>query len=303
MAINVDYSPISSALGLAAQAGQGQRRRQQQQVDLQTIGLAQEMQRAADQRHAQEIQQSLEEQRIGLGAQENADRNRTNSIEQQAQEAYRQQALAQQKDYHDQQLSQQKEIAGTANSTRQQNADLAATKFQTQQDAIGNLPPDQQNVVRAQGHLPSAGQDESRLLIAEYRRLSEVQRQAIKDQQAAAYDPNDTKKILYEPSSTNPQAIKGMEAAFDAAARRSAAAAQRMQQIDEALSGKTSLLQPGAPTAVPAQSVQQIIQANEAPNQQSAPGQQPRILARERNPQDGKMWGFDANQGRWIPLE
>lgn len=296
MAINVDYSPISTALGLAAQAGQGQRRQRQQQIDLQTIGLAQEMQRAADQRHAQEIQQSLEEQRIGIGAQEHADRNRDAAVGQAAQEAYHQQSLAQQKDYHNQQLAQQKEIAGNTNATQQQNADLAANKFQTQQDAINNLPPDQQNVVRAQGHLPSAGQDESRLLIAEYRRLAEVQRQAIKDQQAASYDPNDTKKIMYEPSSSNPKAIKGMEAAFDAAARRSSAAQARMDQIDGALSGKTSVLQPGAPTAVPAQSVQQIVQANQNPNQQSASDQQPRIVATATGPNGEKLGLTDTGQ-------
>ena len=37
-----------------------------------------------------------------------------------------------------------------------------------------------------------------------------------------------------------------------------------------------------------------------SPQQQA---QTPRIVTTDRNPQDGKMWGYDAANGRWMPLE
>jgi hypothetical protein len=72
-------------------------------------------------------------------------------------------------------------------------------------------------------------------------------------------------------------------------------------QIDKATQGLISA-GPGS-RPVDTNAVVKNVQQQNPQAGQSAPDQQPRIIARERNPQDGKMWGYDQNQGRWIPLE
>lgn len=313
MAINVQYGPVAAALGLANQAGLGINRQRQQQNDQQFLGLVNDMQARADANHAREISQSLQEQSLSQQADNDAARLNLSATQNAAENALRAAGLnldSKRVDIAGQNATSNDQYRQGQLDARQQTQQLQQTKFDTQQSGIDALPIDQQNIIRAQGHLPANGQDDSRLLIQEYRRLDSALRQAQKDNQAATYDPNDLKKILSEKSDKHPGAIKGMEAAFDSSSTRVAAIQNRLAQVQAALDSQmnqhmeTGMAPATGQPAVSQQAIGQIIQQNQQALTQPAPGQtQPRILAQERNPQDGKMWGYDANQGRWIPLQ
>lgn len=271
MAINVSYSPVATAVGLAAQAGVGQRVRQQQQYDLQLQDLVNQMQAHSDSVNANQISQAMEEQRIGLGANESQQRMHDQMIQQQALDSYRQANLMSASQNHNavNQINQQRADAQTtAAGAQQDNANLGQAKFADKQDAINQLPTDEQTIVRAQGHLQSAGAnaaDPRHFALQQYKAYERDLQQAMKDQQAATYDPNDKRKFLAEQSSDNPDAIKGMESAYSAAAKRVADAQQKLKALNDQLNPQPNNI-PVSP-----QAMQQIAQQNQ---QGQGPAQQ-----------------------------
>jgi hypothetical protein len=295
MSLNVQYGPVSAAIGLAQQAGAGIRKRQQQQSDQDFLQYVQQAQDSANRNSANEISSALQQQSI----QAENDRAAAEFNRQSQNDVVRQQMEQANLNLRTQQESNDQAALKVAQQQRQSGVDLAGQKYTDRTDAISQLPAAAQPYATAGVHQPGATPDEQRLLIAEYRRTQQALATAQKDLKAAEYDPNDMRQMLAEPSTANPKAKKGLEDQYAFASQRTTQLQERIKQLDDALSTRTgSVLQPGAQVGVAPAAAQAIIQ-----NQQSAPAQQSRILATERNPQDGKMWGYDANQGRWIPLE
>jgi hypothetical protein len=308
MAITFQYGPAAGAIGLATKAGQGQRQQDLFNQGIQFNQLINQEQARLDQKNANAISQALGVDEFNTHT-ALADRNF--NAEQQQQSVNN--------DYRTQEAKSQDEERAAARAIQQQNAntqaqnantnsayrtattDLKNTKYQTQQDALDEMNPDQANMIRANGHLPGQQQqDQTRLLISEYRRLDASARQAQKDADAARYDENDVRKLTAQQSTTVPGSIAGMEDRFVQSTQRLQAFQARMKQIDDQINnGTRSAVDPNG--TVDKNLGQKLIQQQQNP-QQSAPAQQPRIVETATNPKTGQRIGFDANTGRWVSI-
>ncbi len=282
MAITVEYGPISTALNLARQSGEGIRkqRAQQQASEFQQLIAAQQEQQARQ--RATAISQALAQNQQSFQNQQSSQAQQLAEQRQQQLEQYQTQQLA---------LQQRQQQAQEANAAVRQEQGQSAIELKKQEEArraltfgeketaLNALPQDQEQLIRAQGHLPSGqNQDTTRSLAAEYRRLTMVHRQAEKDLQAASFDENDMKKFGTLPSETVPGAIKGMEDRYNSAKQTVAQLQSRLSSVDQAIT-----------QATPVQG-------------QGAPATQPRIVQTATNPQTGQRVGFDANTGQWVAI-
>lgn len=294
MAINVQYGDISSALGLALRAGEGVRQRTQNQQDMEFLNLVGQEQARADAAHANQISQALATDRTNADLQMQQRGLDEASAHNQQQEQIRQQQLALQAQENKARLQQA--AAENARNHQYQDADhqMKVAAFQDKQDeaqrkeaAINALTPEQQNVVRATGrmpYVPSQGDTNTqafRLLEAESNRLGTLLHQ----HDAEVAKTIDAKLGNPIPDSVEIAKIRQQKAAVDAELQ------QRTQGI----------VQNG--TLNNAAIAKQAVAARQTASQdQTAPAQQPRFLKVERNPNDGQLWGFDANVGAWVPV-
>lgn len=135
MAIQVDYGPISTAMGLAQQAGAADRQQIGFGQDMQLMNYAQRAQQLANQQRSTEIQQSLSGQSLGLEAQRN-----------QATEDLARQQLAAQTAYQQANLQSLSQYRQGSVGARQETADAASQRAQNQGDYnAGRLDIGQQN--------------------------------------------------------------------------------------------------------------------------------------------------------------
>lgn len=279
MPINVDYGPISTALGLAQKAGKGQGFRQQQQADLAFINSVNQQQAQQDSAYANTIHNAMANDiaKANLQQQASADANNV--------------ALTQQK------MQQSAQDQNADRAVAQQNANTSQTNaFTNSQRAFDvNQHYDAGDTLKQNKADKPAADNEARLLSAEYRRLLQAQQQAQKNLDASRYDESDMKKLGTRQSVHTPGAIDGHEQQFTSAQQQLAALNQRIKSVDQALAAKTQGVI--APDAAP---VNEQVLKNYA-GQQSAPDQQPRIVATATN-SNGEKVGFDANTGQWIKL-
>lgn len=295
MAINVQYGDISSALGLALRAGEGVRQRTQNQQDMEFLNLVGQEQARADAQHASEISRSLGVDRANADLQMHQRQLDSNAAQDTQQNALRQQQIQAQQQEAQARLAQSQNEADRNHQFQQADHDMKVQAFQdkqseaqTKEKAINALTPDQQNVVRATGHMPYVSREGDpasqafKLLEAESRRLGAILQQA---------DAAKSKTLEGQLGQAPPDTA-------DIAKLR-----LQKSQVDAELQQQTQgLIQTGKlnNTAI----AQQAVEARQQPasQDQTAPAQQPRFLQVKRNPQDGRLWGFDANQGRWIPV-
>jgi hypothetical protein len=280
MSINVEYGPISTALSLAQQAGEGQRRRLQQQADLAFMDQVTRQKAEADSAYANQIHNAIAVDSTNAQLQQHA--------------------TAEANDYQlaQQRMQQQAQDNAATQSIQQQNANTAQQNAGTnaQRATDTNEHFDTMDMIR-QNKADKPGVDnEYRLMSQEYRRLLSAQQQAQKNLDASRYDENDMKKLGTRQSSTVPGAIEGHEQQYSSAAQTLAALQQQIRSVNDSLNSKTQgVIAPGAAP------VNQQVLKNYA-GQQSAPDQQPRIVATATNPQTGERIGFDANTGQWVKL-
>jgi hypothetical protein len=295
LAINIDYSPISSALGLAQQAGHAQRQRTVAAQDMQFVQMMQQAQQQADQEYANEIRLGQEQDQRKF-SNDLAVQNQKRLAEEAANNVLHQNAQTQ--------VAQQN--ANTAAGNLQSNAayrngnldlsqqryDLSQQKYDTQQGALDNLPDDVANMIRANGHMPGQAQQGNQGL-AVYKAIeAEAQRVS---REVARFDAMKAKTVdgmLGRPVADPP----------DVAALR-----QRLQQLNGYLQKQSDLLQSGGISvggqqpAVNPQAVQQIIAAQQAAGSQTAPAQQPRFVQTATNPQTGEKLG-QLPSGQWVRI-
>lgn len=293
MAINVQYGDIGSALGLALRGGEALRQRYQGQQDMQFLDLVGKQQQAADAAHAQEISQALGVQKTNADLAVSQQQHDEQSQHNQAEEGLRQQQLKQQDAETQARMAQTNALNQQTHQFQQSDHNMKVQSFadkqKTEQEkdaAIATLTPEQQAVVKATGRMPyvpnNQGDPDSKaftLIESESRRIG---------QQLAQHDTQAGKTLeaqLGQPVADPPDvaALRQQKAALDAElAKRSQSMIQNGTLHNAAIAQAAAQARTAAP---------------------SAPAQQPRILQTERNPQDGKIWGYDANQGRWIPLQ
>lgn len=283
MPFEIQYGPISAALGLARQAGLAQRQRTVFGQDQDFLNYVQQAQNHQDSLYATQVQNALgvKEFNSNLGLQQqqqNANIQHSNAelelakSQQAATNAYRQ-ATAQQRE---------ESIQNQENRT-----DLSSQKYGDKQDAIQNLPPELQSIVQATGRMPyipnSVGQDHSfQQLEAEYKRLTAAEAVEQKTQKNFSVDPKDLIGPRSEPG-TIPGVAKGFEKQYSASQQRLQQIQAAKQQIEGALGNQTqSLLTPGQkPGAAPSpvlkylQSLTTRQQPQGNDNQQNDAGQPP----------------------------
>lgn len=275
MAINVQYGPISSALSLAQKAGNGQRFRQQQQLDQAFIAQVNEQKARDESAYANTIHNAL----AGDMARQN---QQSEDAQRATQNAFNQQQLAQQAA-----LGQQRIAVSEQNANTGQQRAFDVNQHYDTADQIAQQRADR----------PSTQQNnEYRLASAEYRRLIAAQQAAQKNMNAAMYDEQDMKKLGTRQSMKTPGAIEGHEQQFLTAQKQLADLGTRIQSADQYLQQHQQ--DTIAPNAAP---VNQQVLRNYA-GQQSAPDTQSRIVKTATNPDTGEKIGFDANTGQWVKL-
>lgn len=267
MAINVQYGPIGTALGLAQQAGAGRRNARVATQDLQFLQMMQQAQAEADRNYANQIQMALQAQQA----------NANNSLRAEAVAADRDRQ-AQELEFRKQQanLAQQNVQADNTrqNAALQFRADQAgqeAATLQSQQakqagylQSLPDGPVKQQalDYFAATGKLPEtvipqnprvAGSNlpaDYRMLDAQYRRTENQLRSAQTVLKALSSGGDPLKE-----SRTMPGAIKGQEAQF-------VQAQARVQEIQKELESLGSILEQ---QSVPQANINAIIQAQQQP--------------------------------------
>lgn len=306
MAITFQYGPVASAIGLATKAGQGQRQQDLFNQGLQFNQLINSEQARLDQKNANEVSRALGVDEFNAHLASGDREFQAQQQQQSANNQLRQQELQS----HDQENTANRAIAQQNANTQAKNADTTAAyrtattglqdqKYQTQQDALNNLNPDQANMIRANGHLPGQPQqDQTAALTRQYRLLVDEARKLEADRQASAYDENDLKKIGSNPSTTVPGAIAGLEERYSHAADRLKFVQKQMEAAQQQLEN---------PASAPLGSVdphlgQQVVKMQQQQGQQQSAPQQPRITATATNPKTGEKIGFDANTGRWVKI-
>lgn len=152
MAITVQYGPISSALGLAQVAGQGQGFQIQSQRDLQALQLQNQMQAEIDQRNANTIQMANAQSDLQARMNQQQQQDHQNDIYRQTSLQLQQQQQAQQNSQFQAQQATRDKEAKTLEDQRTQ----AANEKKMRDDWLNSLPPDQRNIVLSGGHLPNA---------------------------------------------------------------------------------------------------------------------------------------------------
>jgi hypothetical protein len=296
MAIGIQYGPISSALGLAQQAGLAQRQRVVAGQDQAFIEMMQQAQRQADQQYAQEVSSALAEQQ-------------SNQNLQLHQQALQQQAAAQtaQQDYNTRHLAATTEAQAASNKVAQQNADtasdyrsrtndLAEQKYQDRSDALDTLDPGVANMIRASGRLPATGRGSVaagnnqqvqvvRLLQAEARRAAD---------EIARYDKLKAQTLDFKLGKEVPDPADIVQKKTDLAKLNN-----EIQHMNQGLISAG----PGAQVNTQAvlDAAQQNPQAVNPQAPQSAPDQQPRIVRVAVNQTTGERIGL-TDTGQLVRL-
>ena len=303
MAITIQHGSISSALGLAQKAGRGQRARQVAADDLAFIGLMQDAQADADRNYANEIS-------LALGAQEaQANLNlKADQLRQQSEQDATLNALRQQQAAVDNansaariELRRQALEQGAARVDQgQQKIEQREDSYDTRQLAIDQLPPEVQEVVRATGRMPYQPTPRP----ANMSNDPDIQRLKFElDNLKTRYENNERAKNSYGQSSIKVAAGKHDQRYADLEAASAKLMAAMQAKEAEVIARMQGFASPQP--AVPQGTVNQMIRqqgTSPSPAPQSAPAQQPRIVAVAVNPQTGQKVGFDANTGQWVPV-
>ncbi len=283
MAINVQYGPISTALGLASQAGAGVARQRQREEELAYQEMLRRERESQSRDYANQIQTALQTQ-----AGNRADQNIALNQQRLAQE----QQLAQQRILAQQQAAAQKQAL---QSQRQQGQQAYVAAEGSPEDqayfaATGRVP---ETVIPKR---PPAAPDPNKALASEYRRALAALRLADKQLKQHSFDPFDSAQMTAQTSESGSVkgAIAGREQEFQAALAQRAELEKRLEDIDTQLAGDGVL--PGSDAVAPGV-INQIAQ-----QRQTAPTQSPRFVAYARNPQTGDRVGYDQNTGQWVKV-
>lgn len=296
MAITLDYSPISSALALATQAGIGQRNQQMFENGVQQSQLSLQAQRELDERNARQIELSLQGQGIAATNQRANAELAMAGKRLDTENDYRNKSLAALSDYREGTLDQRAQNADALSNYRGSRLDIQ----QQQADAASKNAD--ANTTRANTPRVGASHD-MQALESEYGRLSKQEAFVAKQMKQFAYDPNDPTDLLAQPSQAVHGAKAGFEARFADAQRSLTAVQQRRQQIEEGLRQRIDpLLNAQQQGSSPAPSPAAPAAPQQASGQQSAPSQ-PRIVQTATNPQTGQRIGFDAISGQWVSIQ
>ncbi len=283
MAINVQYGPISTALGLASQAGAGVARQRQREEELAYQEMLRRERETQGRDYANQIQAALQAQ-AGTRADQNI-------------------AIQQQRLQQEQQLAQQR-MAAQQQAAAQKLALQQQRKVGQQTYISGRGTPEDLAYFEATGKIPETVVPQrpakepapDKQLAAEYRRALAALRLADKQIAQHSYDPfNNEQMVAKTTESQNVKgAISGQEAKFQAAQAQKAEVERRLQEIDQQLAGEGLL--PGEDVVAPGV-INQI-----AEQRQTAPTQSPRFVAYARNPQTGERVGYDQNTGQWVKV-
>lgn len=241
MAINIDYGPISAAMGLATQAGQNQGRQLGFQDDMSLLGYMTQAQRLAQSQRAQDIQTAMQGGQLDLEAQRNQATQQLSQQELAARTAYQQANL--------QSLNGYRQNQG---AVAQQNAESRAQQVQNTGDyQQGRLDVSGQNsntMQQYRGALAAAASQNANT------RQQGVQNQNTNTQQrnSTAQDEADTKALLGEGQALT-KYVQTKEANFtDPNDPDLKAAKQRLQQIQQTMMMRnTNLANPAVHSSQP----------------------------------------------------
>jgi hypothetical protein len=250
MAINVNYGPISSALGLAQQAGINQGKNQDFKNFIDFAGMQQQAQNEMDRRNATAIQNALgisqlqehyatAEDRIGQEGQMGEAHQQMAQTQMNNENAYRRaelglrgQAINNSANYRDQRLDQIDSAQATRDEYNQWRQQNTANQQQTREDAINQLTPEQQNAVRATGRMPYTGRSADSADNGAQSGLVARLRLAMQTLRESAYDPSSPNSLLAQPSPSVKGAIAGKESTFQAANNAVMTLQQQLAMID-----------------------------------------------------------------------
>lgn len=292
--INLTYSPIAAALGVAAAGGAAQGKLQKSQQDLDFIKMMQDVQARYDQQNQNEISQAL-----GVQA-TNAE---LDMKQQAAQQAAQQQQI--ENEQRNRQLSTAERAAAAQAASGQARNTLAQTKYENQQAAIEQLPEDVQPVVGATGRMPyvpraAGGQDRSfQQLEAESRRLNAALQQKMKELNSYVYD--DRRDLGYKDQGsrlpTGQYVIKGMERPYSDAKMAAQQLQAKLDEINGALTSRVNSLTGQEQPAVAPEVAKQL--AAPAPAPQAGGGQPPVVHTMQEYVQvpSGSLY-IDAQDGQ-----
>lgn len=280
MAITFQYGPVGAAVNAASRAGAGDRQKALFDQGLSFDQLINQEQDAIDRRNANAVSQALgvDEFNTRTGQQDREfqaqqqQQTLTNQLRQQDDQS-RDQELAANRAIAQQNANTATKNADTNSTYRTGNLDLRTTAATDKTNALDALPPDQAAMIRANGHLPAAqNQNSTSALAQQYRLLLDEARRVQKDKDAATYNENDIRQMTSGagPSGSVPGAIAGMEDRFKNSDARLQAITARIKQTETALQNPSANLAGGT---VDPNLGKQLVQSQQ-PAQQQAPQQQ-----------------------------
>lgn len=294
MAISLDYSPISAALRLGQQAGEGDRRKQQAQSDLAVLNYGLNAQGQMDDNHAREIGLALQADNMHADNQRANDQLKLANARYTAEDKYKYDQLNALNQYRDNSIGLKEDNAAALGGYREKALGVR------QQQADASTENAAANTVRANTPHASAANHDTQTLEQEHGRLSRQEAFIAKQMKQFSFDPNDPTDLLAQPSQSVQGAKAGFEARYADAKNTLSAVQQRRQQIEEGLKQRIDPLLNQQTQAIPAPSAP-VTPGDQAQSPQSAPSQ-PRIVQTATNPQTGQRIGFDATTGQWVAI-
>jgi hypothetical protein len=307
MPFNISYGPISSALSLAQSAGMGQYKQRQFEDDTQALGLQNEMQRTANEKMAQTAQNAL-------GYYEARSRNALAQAEMQRQANYQQQMMQ----YRNQNLNSLEGYRTSLENSRAANADVREqalkdkeSQNQTTQDArtaLGAAAATMLNATNGRSLPPGMTpqgqrnqQDQYNQAVNQLRNQLAMQRDAVGTKnKLGGWMPKDPNNRRAFDQVTSDMAHIGDGTPLDPLVKHGIIKPQVNPQMQHQTAAAASGGVAGQPPPAAMAPNYNGPPVGISPQQQA---QTPRIVTTDRNPQDGKMWGYDAANGRWMPLE